>query len=68
MNEAYLPDLLDLARRREDEIEKALARLPVCCECNEPIQDDTCFEFDGEFICPRCLTQNHRKFVDDLID
>lgn len=46
--------------------EKALERLPVCCECGEPIQDDYCYEFNDEYICEGCLNDYHRKAVDDI--
>lgn len=39
----------------------ALALLPRCCECDEAIQDDFCYEINGETICEKCLTENHRK-------
>lgn len=43
------------------------ARLPRCSECDHPIQSDECYEFNGELICPDCLTNNHRKWVEDLL-
>ncbi len=55
------------ALRYEAEQEKALKRLPKCCECGEPIQSDECYEFDGDFICPDCLKNNHRKWVEDIV-
>ena len=55
------------ALRYEAERERQRKRLPVCCECGEPIQDDECYEFDGELICPDCLKDNHRKWVDDYV-
>lgn len=57
-------DLEERERRRQ----KWLDSLPVCCECNQPIQDDECYEFDGELICPECLVENHRKHTDNYID
>lgn len=62
-----LPDYHDLWRAHEREREKELERLPVCCECDEPIQDEVCFEFDGELICLECLKENHKKHTDDYI-
>ena len=47
--------------------QEALDELPVCCECDQPIQDDECFEFDGELICPQCLKDNHQKHTEDYI-
>ena len=50
------------------EQESWLEKLPVCADCDEPIQDDHCFEINGEYICPRCMEDLHRRDVDDFID
>lgn len=49
------------------EQQTALESLPECCECGEHIQDEYCFEFEGEYICEKCLNENHRKPVEDCI-
>lgn len=46
---------------------REIKRLPVCSECDEPIQDEHCYEFNDELICEQCLCHNHRKYVDDYI-
>ena len=48
------------------EQEAWLAERPVCADCDEPIQEDHCFEINGEYICPRCMEDLHRRDVDDL--
>ena len=58
---------LDFDRWNADQ-EAELARLPRCSECEQPIQDEDCFEFNGELICPRCLEENHKKRTDDYIE
>lgn len=45
-----------------------LDKLPKCAECGEPIQDEECFEINGELICPECLKSNHRKWTEDYIE
>lgn len=50
------------------EREAELSKLPRCSECDERIQTDECYEFNGELICLDCLEKNHRKWVDDYID
>jgi hypothetical protein len=52
----------DAARQSE------LDKLPRCCECDLPILDEECYEFDGELICPECLKDNHRKRTDDYVE
>ena len=56
------------ALRYEAECERARKRLPKCSECGEPIQSDEYYEFDGDFICPDCIRDNHRKWVDDYVE
>lgn len=50
---------------REQESWKAL--LPVCSECDEPIQSESCYEINGEYICEDCMNDNHKKYTTDLI-
>lgn len=56
------------AERHEAEKERQLQRLPVCCECDQPIQTDECYEMNGELLCPDCLKDNHRKWVEDYVE
>ena len=53
-------DAYDLWSIHQSKVEKEQARLPKCCECDEPIEDDDCYEFDNQLICPRCIDNNHR--------
>lgn len=45
-----------------------LKKLPVCAECGEPIQDEHCYEINGELICEDCLNTNHKKRTEDYIE
>ena len=40
-----------------EELEDAVEVLPVCSECEKPIQDDFCFVINGEPICEECMEQ-----------
>ena len=53
--------------RWDREQSKALELLPLCSECDERIQDEHCYEINGEYICEQCMSENHRKFTTDLI-
>lgn len=53
--------------RYEAEQNKQLEKLPRCSECDEPIQEEYCFEINGEYICENCMNENHRKCVDDIL-
>ena len=63
----YIPDNYDRFGQHMAEQERQLERLPECCECGEKIQDEYCFEVNGEYICEHCMEENHRKSVDMLI-
>lgn len=55
--------------RWEESRQRALDRLPVCCECGEHIQTDEYYELDaGKYVCPACLEENHKHWTDDYID
>lgn len=45
-----------------------LQKRPVCCYCGEYIQDDDCWEMNGELICTDCLEANHKKCTEDYIE
>lgn len=63
-----LMDCIDLWKAHDRAQARKLERLPICSECEEPIQDEVCFEFDGELICPRCLKDNHKRHTDDYTE
>lgn len=63
-----LPDYHDLWRAHDRAQARKLERLPVCCECDKPIQDEVCYEFDDGLICPRCLKENHKRHTDDYME
>lgn len=49
------------------EQEKELDKLPQCSECDNPITTEHCFEVNDELICPECMDNNHRKWVEDYV-
>ena len=63
----YIPDYVCEWEEHDRQKEEALNKLPKCCECNEHIQDDYCFEINDEIICERCLVENHRKSTEDMV-
>ena len=62
-----IPDYNDLYNGYQAEQDRQLERLPRCSECDEPIQTEYCFEFNGELICEHCLKE-HRKFTEDYVN
>ena len=63
-----VPDNYDQWERHDAEQEAKLELLPQCSECGEPIQDDFCYEINGELICEDCLENNHKKLSEDFIE
>lgn len=55
-------------RRYDAEQQLWLDKLPRCCECGEPIQDEEYYEFEDGLICPECLKDNHRKWTEDYVE
>lgn len=53
--------------RHDAEQQRQSDRLPICAECDEPIQSETCYEIDGELICQECLENNHMHWVEDYV-
>lgn len=43
-----------------------LDKLPKCCHCDEPIQDEFAYYINDEWICEGCLNDNFRKAVEDI--
>ena len=54
--------------RYDAEQSRRLDSLPRCSECDHPIQDEECYEFNDELICEKCLNDNHRKWVEDYVE
>lgn len=58
-------DLVDLEEAKDSAYRK---RLPKCSECGEHIEDDECYEFDGNLICIDCMEENHRVWVESYAE
>lgn len=64
----YSDDPIADFERHDAKQQSELEKLPRCSECDEPIQDDFCYEINDELICDNCMRDNHRKSVDDFIE
>lgn len=65
---SYWGDPLDCFDRYEADQSEELEKLPVCSECGEPIQDDFCYQIDGDLICEKCMDRFHvstDRFIND---
>ena len=53
----YTDEPLEAYTGETMEVEELVEMLPVCSECEKPIQDDFCFVINGEVICESCMEQ-----------
>ena len=56
------------AERYMAEQEAELDKLPVCVECERHITTDECYELDNGLVCPDCLNDNHKRWVEDYVE
>ena len=50
-----IPDNYDIWEAHDIEMERRLARRPVCDRCGKHIQDETAVEIFGKMICESCI-------------
>ena len=48
------------------EQEEWLRSRPKCSECKEHIQEDYCFNVDGEILCEDCMNDKYRVCTEDV--
>lgn len=64
----FTDDPLSDFDRYDRQQEEWLKSLPVCDCCGEPIQDEYCYEINGDLICEDCLDMHFRKAVEDVVE
>lgn len=55
-------------KRREQQEQRELEKLPVCACCGEHIQSEHCYEIEGDLFCMECLDLHFRKNTEDYVD
>ena len=60
-----IPDHYDMWEAHDREQQQQLARLPVCADCGEPIQQDDAIYIDGAWLCDACIDSYRREIVLD---
>lgn len=67
-----IPDNYDQWEAHERQQEKWLYSRPKCDRCLQAIQDEDCYEFDGNVICPDCvekyIEENHKRNTEDFVN
>ena len=59
-----VPGNYDAWLAHDAEQDRWLQERPVCCWCDEHIQDDHYYMINDEVCCPECLESYFRKEVD----
>ncbi len=62
-----IPDNYSAWERHEVDLERELAKRPVCSICDEHIQDDYAYNINGELICSECMERHFKVNVEDYI-
>lgn len=62
---SYIPDNYDLWAAHDREQTRQLARLPVCADCGEPIQQEDAIFINGDWLCDDCLSSYRRPITDE---
>lgn len=53
------------AERYQAAQDELLKSLPICADCDEPIQDETAYYINGEWICRRCMEAYEREVISE---
>ena len=57
-----IPDNYDAFRAHDDARERRLEGLPICADCEEPIQEEYVYTFAGKNYCAACTELLHIRF------
>ena len=63
-----IPDNMDAWDRYDDERSEELDRLPVCDNCENPIQEEKFFYYRGDKICRECMETHFEVWTEDYIE
>jgi len=58
-----IPDNYDLWEAHDREQCRRLAQLPVCADCDNPIQQEDAVYINGEWLCDDCLSSYRREVL-----
>ena len=59
-----IPDNYSQWEAHDRSQEQALEESLHCEYCGKPIQDDYCYEINGEILCEVCLNDNFKRSVE----
>jgi len=58
-----IPDAYDLWEAHDREQCRRLEQLPVCADCDNPIQQEDAVYINGEWLCDDCLSSYRREVL-----
>ena len=61
----YTDDPIADYERYDADRERALGKLPRCCDCGEYIQDEEYYDIDDNLFCEKCLNNNFKKLTEN---
>ena len=64
----YSDDPVRDAERYAEAMDRRLECLPVCSICDDAVQDDYCYQIQGEVVCPRCMRIHYRVRTRNLVE
>lgn len=56
------------AERYYAEQQAKLDKFPVCSDCEEPIQEEYCYEIGREILCEACMNDRYQVTTDWFTD
>lgn len=62
-----IPDNYDRWKKHDAEQQAELEKYPVCCNCENHIQDDYLYNIHGEIFCEDCVNTLFAEEVEDYI-
>lgn len=62
-----IPDNYSQLERHEAEMERELERMPVCCYCGEPIQEDDLWDINSELYHQDCAEAEFKRNTEDYM-
>lgn len=62
-----IPDNYSQFAYRERRQQRELDERPACSICENPIQDDKCYNINGELICASCMDEHFSVNTEDYM-
>ena len=63
-----MEDAYSQFKSRERRLEAWLRKRPVCCYCQQPIQDENLYDIEGNLYHEDCLNDSFRKYTEDYCE